>query len=118
MTGTYLMESGSVDPNAPRGGDTEKRRAEPWEMEGFLPAGGLRSTAADMGRYATYLLERGLPGYTWATDPETGALWHDGQSFGFSAMLVVTPAAGSATFVATNTPYSVAKLGLDLHRKI
>jgi CubicO group peptidase (beta-lactamase class C family) len=115
MSQTYLMEPGNVDPDAPRGGERANQLAEAWEMQGFLPAAGLRSTPRDMAIYAQYLIDTGLPDFTWVYNEQTGAYWHDGQSFGFGATLTVDPSARTATFVVADTPHPVVDLGLALH---
>lgn len=109
MTETYLMTPGSVPEDAPRGLYSGEQEAEPWEMEGYLPAGGLRSTAADMARYATHLLEHGLPGHAWM-EAEDGTLEHTGGTYGFSTILVLDPVSGRAVFTAGDTGTRVGDL--------
>lgn len=109
MTQTYLMTPGSVPAEAPRGLHSGEREAEPWEMAGYLPAGGLRSTAADMARYATHLLEHGLPGHAWM-EAEDGTVEHNGGTYGFSTVLVLDPVAGRAVFTAGDTGTRVEDL--------
>lgn len=118
MSKTYLMEPGSVDSMAPRGGETADRPAEAWEMQGFLSAAGLRSNPRDMAVYAQHLLAGGLPEFTWAHNEHTEAHWHDGQSFGFGAILTVDPSTNTAAFIVADTPQSVAELGLALHANV
>ena len=108
------------------------RHAQPWVTEGYAPAGMVRSTAADMARFAEYLLDKGLPDYGWArtasaqddnsdTDSDNNpsssnnnAGWHNGQTGGYSSMLVIAPETGRAAFVAGNTPRGVEQIGLQL----
>ena len=109
MTETYLMTDGSVPADAPRGSLGSGRAAAPWEMGGYLPAGEIRSTPADMARYAAHLLEVGLPEYTWAVE-EAGYSWHNGGTYGFSTMLIIDPEEGRAAFAAGDTLTGVEKL--------
>ena len=95
------------------------RRAQPWVTEGYAPAGMVRSTPSDMAKFAEYLLETGLPEYGWAeTDSarnnDSGAGWHNGQTGGYSTMLVIAPEGQRAAFVAGNTPRGVEHIGLQL----
>lgn len=108
------------------------RHAQPWVTEGYAPAGMVRSTATDMARFAEYLLDKGLPDYGWArtasaqddnsdTDSDNNASssnnnagWHNGQTGGYSSMLVIAPETGRAAFVAGNTPRGVEQIGLQL----
>ncbi|RSZ66133.1 class A beta-lactamase-related serine hydrolase [Corynebacterium hylobatis] len=113
MTETYLMTPGSVPADAPRGLYSGEKEAEPWEMEGYLPAGGLRSTAADMARYATHLLDHGLPGHAWM-EQEDGMIEHTGGTYGFSSILVLDPASGRAVFTAGDTGTRVGDLSRAL----
>lgn len=78
-----------------------------------------RSTATDMARFAEYLLDKGLPDYGWARtasaqDSDNNAGWHNGQTGGYSSMLVIAPETGRAAFVAGNTPRGVEQIGLQL----
>lgn len=102
MTDTYVMTGGSVPPTAPRGHLPSGRVAQPWEMGGYNPAGGIRSTAADMARFAEHLLADGLPDYTWA-ESDTGYHWHNGATYGYSAMLIIDADDGRAAFAVGDT---------------
>lgn len=95
------------------------RNAQPWITEGYAPAGMVRSTPGDMAKFAKHLLEIGLPEYGWAEtasarDDDSGAGWHNGQTGGYSTMLVIAPHKQRATFVAGNTPRGVEHIGLQL----
>ncbi|NLA54706.1 MAG: beta-lactamase family protein [Corynebacterium humireducens] len=109
MGDTYLMTEGSVPADAPRGLLSTGDEAEPWEMGGYLPAGGLRSTPSDMARYATHLLQEGVPDLAWDVR-EDGTLGHNGETYGFSTMLLVHPDTGRAVFVAGDTEREVVSL--------
>lgn len=109
MTETYLMTDGAVPDSAPRGLTPSGREAQPWEMGAYNPAGGIRSTPADMSRYADHLLATGLPEFTWVTEP-AGFAWHNGGTYGYSSMLLIDPGARRAAFVAGDTTVGVEDL--------
>ncbi|MHA2787609.1 serine hydrolase domain-containing protein [Corynebacterium sp. S7] len=112
---TYLMKVGSVSGDAPRGFTAEGRAAEAWEMDGFLPAAGLRSTAHDMALFARFLLDRGVPDFTWQkVENENNVYWHNGESFGFSSVMFIDQSQKTADFVASDTARSVTTAGSDL----
>ena len=117
MADTYPMADGSVSPDAPRGLLSTGDRAEPWEMGGYLPAGGLRSTPADMARYATRLLEDGVPDLAWGVDDD-GTRRHNGGTYGFSTTLLVNPETGRAVFVAGDTEHDVETVADALHAEL
>lgn len=117
MTDTYPMIDGSVSPTAPRGLQSTGDHAEPWEMGGYLPAGGLRSTPADMARYATRLLEDGVPDLAWGVDDD-GTRRHNGGTYGFSTTLLVNPDTGRAVFVAGDTEHDVETVADALHAEL
>lgn len=117
MTDTYPMTDGSVSPTAPRGLQSTGDHAEPWEMGGYLPAGGLRSTPADMARYATRLLEDGVPDLAWGVDDD-GTRRHNGGTYGFSTTLLVNPDTGRAVFVAGDTEHDVETVADALHAEL
>lgn len=109
MTSTYPMTYGSVSDNAPRGLVSTGREAEPWEMGGYIPAGGIRSTPADMALYAEHLLSDGVPDIAWSTRDD-GARSHSGGTYGYSTMLIVDPDRGRAVFTVGDTSAGVADL--------
>ncbi|MDO5670016.1 MAG: serine hydrolase domain-containing protein [Corynebacterium sp.] len=113
MTDTYPMTNGSVPDDAPRGFMPTGKQAEPWELGGYMPTGGLRSTAADMARYATFVLDNGVPDYTWSTDDE-GRRVHHGGTYGYSTTLIVDEEAGRAAYVAADTMAGVDEIALAL----
>lgn len=116
MDSTYLMSPGTVPADAPRGHAAGGREAEPWEMDGYAPAGALRSTAADMAVWADHLLKVGLPDYTWVHEQDHA--WHNGGTGGYSSMLVVDPESRTAAFVVGDTVADVDGIGTDLLREV
>jgi CubicO group peptidase (beta-lactamase class C family) len=99
------------------------RRRQPWIMDGYAPAGGVVSTIGDMAILAAALLEDKAPGAT-SLRPVTGVatgkpdeatgmfrvihssprthstrIWHNGQTGGYSAYVVLYPQARRAVVV-------------------
>lgn len=114
MNETFLMTPGSVSPDQPRGLRSNGHEAAPWEMDGYAPTGAIRSTAADMARYAQHLLDSGIPDYTWVTDDPEGVAWHNGSTGGFKSMLALDPDSKTAAYVIGDTVAGVADLGLEI----
>lgn len=106
MTDTYLMETGTVPADAPRGLLTTGRVAQPWETDGYGPTGGLRSTPADMARWARFLLDSGVPEITWGEGPD-GSHSHNGGTYGYSSTLIVDPEQQRAVFTVGDTMHDV-----------
>lgn len=119
-------------PGTARGG----RSAEAWTGEGLGPAGGIRSTVADLATFAAALLDGRAPGSS-ALAPETqfagpavriGAAWlttevrgrsftwHNGGTGGWRSFVGLDRAAGRAVAVVRSGPASVDRIGMDLLR--
>lgn len=116
MTSTYVALPGTVD-EAPTGLSANGHPAGPWDMDGWAPAGAIRSTAADMAKYVEWVSSHGVPEYGWASLDEDGEeiRFHNGGTGGFRTMLVWDPDNDSrATFVAGDTEAWVDALGIDL----
>lgn len=115
LEGTRLMTPGSLPPDAAYGYTPSGKRAEPWEMDGFLPAAGLRSTAQDMAIFSRHLLKEGPPPFTWQPlDGHPGIAWHNGESFGFASVIFLDPGTSTATFVTADVAASVFRMGEEL----
>ncbi|WP_159942689.1 MULTISPECIES: serine hydrolase [unclassified Nocardiopsis] len=115
-------------------GHTERgRRADPWLAHAYAPAGGVRSTPADMERYVRALLEGTAPGtaameprwddghggrigFAWVVEDHGGAevTWHNGGSGGFAAMVALDREAGRAVLAFGNTTTGLEPLALEL----
>lgn len=129
-----------LPPDAPRGLTASGRAADPWTLHAEAPAGGVRSTAEDMARYASALLEddpalgvdaatvldprhddgdRSI-GLAWFTEQRDGRTltWHNGGTGGYSTMLVLDRDASVAVFVAGDTTASVDELAFDLLEEV
>ena len=119
MTSTYVALPGTVD-EAPIGLAANGHPAGPWDMDGWAPAGAIRSTAADMAKYVEWVSLHGVPDYGWSSLDEDGEeiTFHNGGTGGFRTMLVWDPEDDSrATFVAGDTEAWVDALGIDLMKE-
>ncbi len=114
MNDSFVMRPSEITSSTPRGISHYGHSADPWASEGIAAAGGVRSTAADISKYARHLLEAGVPDYTWVKDDETGYMWHNGGTGGYSSMLVLDLKAKRASFVVGDTPASTDELGFNL----
>ncbi|PPI56687.1 serine hydrolase domain-containing protein [Rathayibacter toxicus] len=137
MVDTFLpVTADALRPDAPTGYSARGRPVAPWTLGGYAPAGGARSTAADMARYAQALLSsspalgvsaatvldprfdagESRTGLAWFTSSAAGGTttWHNGGTAGYSTMLALDREHGIAVFVNGNTALSVDELGLRL----
>lgn len=116
MQASYVAADGTVAADAPRGRAVTGRLAEPWDSEGYGPAGSVRSTSHDMALYARHVLSSQREPLSWAdtTVGEHQVMWHNGGTGGYSTMLVLHRPTGTAAYVATDSTASVDDLGLDL----
>jgi D-alanyl-D-alanine-carboxypeptidase/D-alanyl-D-alanine-endopeptidase len=120
--------------------DRYMRPAKPWNMTVFAPAGGIRSSAADMLVFAhavldpkspiaaamkTALAARG-PGQTAQVEqalgwliahprPDIELLLHDGETGGYQSILVLEPAKARAVVALANSQAQPAPTDLALH---
>ncbi|ALA68009.1 serine hydrolase domain-containing protein [Corynebacterium lactis] len=108
MRHTYVATFGRVPDNAPVGLNEFGRPAAVWEMEGYAPAGAIRSTAQDMEKYTRYLLDKGVPDYGWQVDAH--GVWHNGATAGFSTQLRIDSKNQRAAYVANDTETTVDEL--------
>ena len=121
MTSTYVALPGTVD-EAPTGLAANGHPAGPWDMDGWAPAGAIRSTAADMAKYVEWVSSHGVPDYGWASLDEDGQeiTFHNGGTGGFRTMLVWDPERDDdsrAVFIAGDTDAWVDRLGVDLMKE-
>lgn len=121
MTSTYVALPGTVD-EAPTGLAANGHPASPWDMDGWAPAGAIRSTAADMAKYVEWVSSHGVPDYGWASVDEDGQeiTFHNGGTGGFRTMLVWDPERDDdsrAVFIAGDTDAWVDRLGVDLMKE-
>ena len=103
-----------------------------WTMNGSAPAGGIRSTPADMVRYAQALLDGTAPGMgalvpqwdagkqriglAWFTEEAAGTTltWHNGGTGGFASVIYLDRANDRAIVILSNTAASVTAAGETL----
>ncbi|CAL9568474.1 D-alanyl-D-alanine-carboxypeptidase_endopeptidaseAmpH [Nocardiopsis dassonvillei] len=126
MDDTYLPRTEADLPAGATLGHTERgRTAAPWLAMAYAPTGGVRSTPADMERFARALLDGTAPGtaaleprwpdgedrigYAWVTTDVGGTevTWHNGGTGGFVSMLALDREAGRAVIVLSNTTAAV-----------
>ncbi len=125
MRDTTEAPDGEQRARLARGHDKDSAPADPWDFASLSACGGLRSTADDLLRYAAAnlgdapsrltpsLLAAQKPrrddggrrkvGLFWVTSPLPGrdelAVWHNGGTGGYRAMLLLLPASKSAVVV-------------------
>ena len=136
MTASSIpLTSGSLPDDPPTGYSVTGKAEPPWTMNGWAPAGGIRSTPADVVRYAQALLNGSAPGmdaltprwesgesgaqkvgYAWFTEEIEGRMvtWHDGGTGGFASSIVLDRASHRAVIVLSNTNAAVNDAGLAL----
>ncbi|SDE35075.1 serine hydrolase domain-containing protein [Rhodococcus tukisamuensis] len=123
MIDTYLpVTRDGIRPGALTGYDRRGRPTGPWTMNAAAPAGGVRSTPADMARFARAVLDGAAPGmsaleprwdadgdgrigYCWLTNRvgERTVTWHNGATGGFASMLALDRDRQRAVLVLSNT---------------
>lgn len=117
MDSTFVAMPGTFDGH-PEGLTLAGRTAERWDMNGWAPAGAIRSTAHDMSRYVEWIATHGGPELAWADRERNGStyIFHNGGTGGFRTMLVWDPDSPSprAAFVANSSGASVDDLGIEL----
>lgn len=141
LTDTYVpLSTEDLRTEALTGRTATGKPSAPWTMDGFAPAGGIRSSAADLALLASALLNGSAPGSTsldlveGGTDPAMGLAWHvgtpddqtatalrwhDGGTGGFSSILVLDLERNRAAVALGNvspmrTDASVDQLGTAL----
>jgi CubicO group peptidase (beta-lactamase class C family) len=121
---TYFVVPEASASRFATGHDADGAPRGPWDFKSLAPAGGLRSTARDMARFAAAVLEapRGplgeaiglaqVPradaaagrriGLFFQIRPD-GVLWHNGATQGFSSYLAVDPERGAGIVLLTSS---------------
>lgn len=116
MNSTHIPTPG--DTSLSRGVGLSGRPVEPWTMNGWAPAGAIRSTPADMARYVRWLDEHPRPEFGWFDYEHDGTSYpfHNGGTGGFLSMLVWDPHnPHRAAFVANaSSSARVEDLGVNL----
>jgi CubicO group peptidase (beta-lactamase class C family) len=119
------LTAANLPSDAPTGYSATGIAEAPWAINGWAPAGGVRSTAADMVRYTRALLDSSAPGmealtprwafgahqigYGWVTQEYQGhtVTWKTGLTGGFTSKIILDRANGRAVIVLSNTAASV-----------
>ena len=135
LTATTVPATPSeLRPAAVLGRTGRGRVRDAWTGEAVGPAGGIRSTAGDLGRLVVALLDGSAPGVS-ALDPvadlrgsrlrigaawmtmtrrDVALTWHNGGTGGFRSVVVLDRAAGAGVALVTATPRSVEGAGMEL----
>ncbi|AQA21582.1 beta-lactamase family protein [Rhodococcus sp. MTM3W5.2] len=122
-----------IRPGALTGYDQRGRPTGPWTMNAAAPAGGVRSTPADMARFARAVLDGSAPGisavaprwdtdgdgrigYGWLTNRvgDRTVTWHNGATGGFASMLALDRDRRRAVLVLSNTAAPVDGPAVEL----
>ena len=136
MTSTYApVTVGYLRETARRGHGASGLRQGMWTMDGSAPAGGIRSTPADMTRYLTAMIDGSAPGAEAATKvlfEESGAsstamnwfledfgtgqpiTWHNGMTGGYSAFLGWDPSAGRGLALLSDSSHALDELAVGV----
>lgn len=138
MDDTSIAVTADALPTDARTGYTVAGRPSgAWTMDAYAPAGGIRSTVADMALYGQALLaadpalgvdpaavldpqgdagEGPLIGLAWFTQaPEDGtATWHNGGTGGFASMMALDRDSQRAVIVLGNTATSVDAVAMSI----
>jgi CubicO group peptidase (beta-lactamase class C family) len=119
------LTAANLPNSAPTGYSATGIAEAPWAINGWAPAGGVRSTPADMARYVRALLDGSAPGidaltprwafgeqqigYGWVTQDYQGhtVTWKTGLTGGFTSKIILDRANGRAVIVLSNTAASV-----------
>ncbi|MGW4100146.1 serine hydrolase domain-containing protein [Mycobacterium sp. NPDC004974] len=134
MTRSFTPLSASeLSSDAPTGWSAKGQPEQAWPLNAYAPAGGVRSTPADMARYAQALLDRRAPGLS-ALDPrwevgndirvgrawfthrfgDVDLTWHDGGTAGFSSMLALDREHAAAVVVLANSAVGVDEIAIRI----
>jgi CubicO group peptidase (beta-lactamase class C family) len=124
-TSSLPLTGESLPSGAPTGYSATGVPEAPWTINGWAPAGGVRSTTADMVRYAQALLEGTAPGmealtprwevgaqqigYVWTTQDYEGhtVTMKNGLTGGFTSKIILDRAKQRAVIVLSNTAAEV-----------
>jgi CubicO group peptidase (beta-lactamase class C family) len=134
MTSTTVPIIGTDLPaDASAGYGPDGQRHKPWAMHAWVSAGGMRSTASDMAKYATALLDGSAPGmdaltprwdqgnglqvgYAWNIVQQEGktVTYHGGATGGFCAAIALDRANHRAVVILSNTKAPVENAAIRL----
>ncbi|MBO0896185.1 serine hydrolase domain-containing protein [Arthrobacter sunyaminii] len=137
MKDTYVpVTADNLRAGAPTGRSASGLGQGAWTGNGTAPAGGIRSTAADMARYTQALLAGTAPGskaldpqwdagdgeqvgLAWFTQvssefPAQDVTWHNGQTGGFASMAALERDAERAVLIFSNVATGQEEAALTL----
>ncbi|WP_309133521.1 serine hydrolase domain-containing protein [Cellulomonas sp.] len=139
LTGPLGMDATTAPARTPAddpllaGTDASGRSHAPWVMDGFAPAGGVRSTTGDLALLVQALLDGTAPGtdalepradldedrigHFWVTSTTSDGrtvTWHNGRTGGFAAWIGLDREAGRGVVVLSDVSASVDEVGLRL----
>ena len=116
---------------APTGWNRDGSREQPWTLNAYAPAGGVRSTVNDLARYVRAILDGSAPGldaltprwpdddgghvgYAWFTHEVGGTdvTWHNGRTGGFASMLAIDRGHRAAVVVLANTAVALDEIAI------
>lgn len=139
MDDTAIALSSAQEVRFATGHDARLVPTPPWKLDAFAPAGGLRSTPADMAKYleaavrpassplaaAFELAEKpaadtgspslriGLAWHVFGRDGRT-IVWHNGRTGGFASMIALDTATREGVVVLSNATIPVDDLALHI----
>lgn len=135
---TTLSLTGSEAPAHLAPGHSESTVVPPWNFQAFAPAGALRSSARDMGRFLQEVWRLDSPvrtaidltlqsqaenadtggevGLGWMLIRHEGRLvaWHNGATHGYRSMIAVEPGARRGVVILTNSQLAPEALVFSL----
>lgn len=136
MHSTYApVTAENLRETARRGHGTSGLRQGMWTMDGSAPAGGIRSTPADMARYLTAMIDGSAPGAAAATEvlfEESGTsstamnwfledfgsgqpiTWHNGMTGGYASFVGWDPSTGRGLALLSDTARSLDELAVGV----
>ncbi|OFT65641.1 serine hydrolase, partial [Brachybacterium sp. HMSC06H03] len=136
MTSTYApITAENLRESARRGHGTSGLRQGMWTMHGSAPAGGIRSTPADMTRYLTAMIDGSAPGAAAATEvlfeesaesstamnwflEDFGSgqpiTWHNGMTGGYASFVGWDPSSGRGLALLSDTARSLDELAVGV----
>ena len=135
LASVYAPRSAAdLRPGALLGTSRLGRPQQAWTGEALAPAGGIRASIEDMGRFTLALLDGSAPGIAaldpvaplagpavrigaaWITIDRHGrqVTWHNGGTGGFRSWIGVDRAAGTGVVVLTATARSVDRAGMSM----
>ncbi|WP_051064699.1 serine hydrolase domain-containing protein [Nocardiopsis halotolerans] len=134
MDDTFLPDSeGDLPEDATVGYTDRGRLAAPWLMHAYAPAGAVRSTPADMARFARAVLEGTAPGtaaleprwddgrggrigFAWIVEEHGGTevTWHNGGTGGFASMVALDREGERAVLAFGNTTTRLGPQAMEL----